>query len=164
MRFCMAGDMVEDAGYWKGWWELTCATMVGAYGNTSWIARFLVRCRGIESAGDPIDDSELDIREIVPRADDTAETDKFIAPTRLGRTVEDVEAPQESSYEGIVLLASRLLGLNLSTLGEKCCMLRARWREGAKSWEFLPYGGGIRAGGGGFMELHPYTSQACWPP
>jgi len=31
----MAGDVVEDAVYWRGGRELTCATMDGAYGNTS---------------------------------------------------------------------------------------------------------------------------------
>jgi len=31
-----------------------------------------------------MDDSELDMREIVPRADETVVTDKLIAPTRLG--------------------------------------------------------------------------------
>jgi len=106
-----------------------------------------------------MDDSELDIREIVPLVDGTAETDRLIAPMRLGRTVEHVEAPREPSDGDIVVLASRLLGLNLSILGEKCCMLRTRWRGGAKSWGNMPYWGWIRAGCKGFMELYPYTSQ-----
>ena len=75
-----------------------------------------------------MDDSELDMREIVPRVDETVVTDKLIAPTptRLGRTVEHIEVPQEPSDGDIVVFTSRLSGLNLSILGERCCILRAR--------------------------------------
>jgi len=60
--------------------------------------------------------------------DETAETDKLIAPTRLGRTVEQVEAPQEFSDGDTIAFASGVSGLNLSIFGERYSMPRARWR------------------------------------
>ena len=60
------------------------------YGNTNWIVRFLVRCRGVESDGDPMDDSELDMREIVPLVGETAETDKLIVLLRARRAGEEL--------------------------------------------------------------------------
>ena len=70
--------------------------------------RFL-RCRGVGSEADPTDESELDMREIVPWGGETAETEKLIGPMWVRRTAE--ELPE--------VLFMRLV---------------RSWLEGLKSW------------------------------
>ena len=86
--------------------ELTCWTIAGMYGNTNWIVRFLVRCRGAESDdGDPTDDSELDMREIPPRMGETAETERLIALLQVRRAGERLlEALPELSDEIVLMV------------------------------------------------------------
>jgi len=95
------------------------------YGNTSWIVRFLVRCRGAESEGDPIDDSELDMRDIVPRVGETAEMDKLIVLLRVrGAGEELLEALLGHSAETVLMVVAWLLGFGLDlSIREVCCIL-----------------------------------------
>ena len=65
---------------------------------------------------DPADDSELGMRGIVPRAGETAETDKLIVPMRVrrrGGVLLDVLL--ELSDETVLIVALRLSGVNSST-------------------------------------------------
>jgi len=64
----------------------------------------LVRWRGAESTGDPTDDSELDMREIVPRVGRTAETDKLIAPMRVRRAAGELEVLLKLSDEAVLMV------------------------------------------------------------
>ena len=101
--------------------------MEGTYGNTSCL---LVRCRGEGSEGDPIDESELDVREIVPWVG------WLIIPMRVGQKVESLEV---SPGEGVFMVVFWMPGLNPPSEGEKHCIFS--WIVGYR------YGGGIGVGG-----------------
>lgn len=80
-----------------------------------------------------MDDSELDIREIVPRVGETAETEKFIGPVRARREGEALLEMELSDEVALMAVLWFALGLSLSARGERCCMLQPRIDVGASN-------------------------------